>query len=540
MPIVDKIKSIMDMLGVFDAMNYDGIGKPQSGFRDITGVNVWTAFAADVIESNVVSTVINAAKKIAYGIGKIATSVFGNIAKKVKKTAKVYTTQLDSFKSDEKGEFDGFSDYGTTLRLTNATFANPYDVDTILGAAKYFGALIMKDDHYVPVATDIVGIFNEYLTGLDSSSSILDCVDALYADLSVPSYFSDQRTGSILSDLQLIAEYAYSKLFPSHAFFDKLSADRYLVFETIGAQVYSWLDGSDVYIQFNWKPISVDYQDYDWVGLATGDTVDWEPIIATIKASEINPTDDSTMIDYIENGKRWNAIYLTYLSRAMGNPFMTGSPQMDAIFIYNNIGNAPSYTGDYSSTDPYDNLRLARFLSGSSDGTYITRDLSTPDALTGGMLSLFESMTSGEYYAAYYYSPVMLQGKYEVMTDTNLSNMVTYLLATAAVAVVGVFALKAYTALAARSFAMKAKAESAAWSLALSGTGTASEYTKLYKLSRKANRLSIIASALTGSVSTLFTIGSTSGALLNSNGILNVGNSIKSGKSINDVYSLIK
>jgi hypothetical protein len=540
MSIVEKIRAILDMLGVSNASNYDGIGKPKSGFMDITGVNVWTAFAADVIESDIVKTVVSAGKKIANGIGKVTSSVFGGIYNKVKKVAKVYTAVLDSFKSDDDGEFNGFSDYGTTIKLTKATFENPYGLDTIMEAAKHFGALVLDDDHYVPATSDIIGVFSEYLADLGDSPSITDCVDALYAYFSVPSTLSDQRTGAILSDLKLIQEYAYSKLFPRSAFFDKLSSNRYLVFETIGAEIYAWVDGSDVYLRFNWKPISVNPHDpnIDWVGLAARN-VDWEPIIATIKASEVNPSTDAAMIDYIHYAKWWNAIYITYLAYSMGHR-MGGNPQLDAIYTYEHIGTRPSYPGDYSSTGPYDNLRLARFLSGSGDGTCIVWDLTQQNALTDGILSLFESMTSGEYYAAYYYSSAMHQGKYEVKTDSELSNMVTYLIVGVTLAVAAFFALKAFTALRARAFALKAKAESHAWALSLLGIGDQADYTKLYKMSRKANRLSIIASALTGSISTLFTIGSSSGALLNSNGILNVGNNIKGGKSINDVYALIK
>jgi hypothetical protein len=244
------------------------------------------------------------------------------------------------------------------------------------------------------------------------------------------------------------------------------------------------------------------------------------------------------MIDYIYYAKFWNAIYITYLCYALGNT-LHQHPQLDAIYMRGNIGN-PSYRGDYSSSDPYDNLRLARFLTGSADGTCIVKDLTEDNILTHGMLSLFETMTSGEYYATYYYSSTMQQGKYEVRTDSELSNMVTYVIIGVAAVVAGFYALKAFTALRARAFSLKAKAESHAWALALLGEGEPSDYTKLYKMSRKANRLSIIASALTGSISTLFTIGSSSSSLMNSNGILNVGSSIKGGKSINDVYALIK
>jgi len=537
MSVVDKIRTIMDMLGVFTTSNYDGIGKPRSGFMDITGVNVWTAFAADVIESNIVSTVVSAGRKIANGIGKVISSVFSGLYNKVKKVAKVYTAILDSFKSDDEGEFNGFSDYGTTLKLTKATFSNPYGTDTIVDAVKHFGALILGDDQYTPMATDIVGIFAEYIPELDASSSITDCIDALYVYLSVPSVISDQRTGAILNDLKLIEEYAYSKLYPHKAFFDKLSSDRYLVFETVGAEVYAWVDGSDVYVRFNWRPISVDPSDFNWIGLITGQA-DWSPVLATIKASEVNPQSDAAMIDYIYYAKFWNAIYITYLCYALGNT-LGAHPQLDAIYMRDNIGN-PSYPGDYSSSDPYDNKRLARFLTGSADGTCVVKDLTEDDVLTHGMLSLFETMTSGEYYAAYYHSSAMQQGKYEVRTDSELSNMVTYVIIGVVAVVAGFFALKAFTALRARAFALKAKAESHAWALALLGEGEPSDYLKLYKMSRRANRLSIIAGALTGSISTLFTIGSSSSALMNSNGILNVGGSIKGGKSINDVYSLIK
>jgi hypothetical protein len=466
--------------------------------------------------------------------------VLGGLYNKVKKAVKVYLGVLDSFKSDDDGEFNGFSDYGTTLKLTNATFSNPYGLDTITEAAKHFGALILNDEDYIPTATNIVGIFREYISGLGASSSITDCIDALYAHLSVPSSISSQRTGAILSDLKLIEDYAYSHLFPNRAFFDKLSSDRYLVFETIGAEVYSWLDGSDVYIRFNWKPISIRPVTYgfNWVKLVTGEA-DWGPVIATIKAAEVNPESDADMIDYIEYAKRWNGIYMTYLAYAHGY-VMSGDPNTDAFNMYRSIGTRPTYSGDYTSTDPYDNLRLARFLSGSSDGSFIVKDLTQQDAFTDGMLSLFEAMTSGEYYAAYYYSSTMQQGKYEVMTDSQLSNITTYTIIGVAAVVAGFFALKAFTALRVRAFTLKAKAESGAWTLARLGTGTPDDYAKLYKMSRKANRLSIIASALTGSVSTLFTIGSSSSSLLNSNGILNVGSNIKGGKSINDVYALIK
>jgi hypothetical protein len=536
MSVVDKIHTIMDMLGVFNTSSYAGIGKPQSGFMDITGVNVWTAFAADVIESNIVSTVVSAGKKIANGIGKVISSVFGSLYNKVKKIAKVYTAILDSFKSDDEGEFNGFSDYGTTLKITKATFSNPYGTDTIVDAVKHFGALILNDDQYTPDATDIVGIFTEYLLDLSDSPSIMDCVDALYTHLSVPSSISDQRTGSILSDLKLIEEYAYSKLYPHKAFFDKLSTDRYLVFETIGAEVYAWVDGSDVYMRFNWRPISVDPDDFNWIGLITGQ-VDWSPIMATIKASEVNPQSDAEMIDYIYHAKFWNAVYITYLCYALGNT-LGNNPQLDAIYVRNNIGNPNP--GNYSSSDPYDNLRLARFLAGSADGTCLIKDLTEDNILTHGMLSLFETMTSGEYYAAYYYSSAMQQGKFEVKTDSELSSMVTYAIIGVVAVVAGFFALKAFTALRARSFALKAKAESHAWALALLGEGEPADYVELYKMSRRANRLSIIAGALTGSISTLFTIGSSSSSLMSSNGILNVGSSIKGGKSINDVYALIK
>jgi hypothetical protein len=538
--ITEKIYAILEVLGVYETTSYNGIGKPRSGFMDITGVNVWTAFAADVIEMGVVRTIVSAGKKIVNGIGKIVSSIFGGIYNKVKKTVKVYTAVLDSFKSDDDGEFNGFSDYGTTLKLPNATFDNPYGTDTIMDAVKHFGALFLGDDTYIPDHADIFGIFREYLSGIGENSTITDCVDMLYDQLAVPSSISDLRTGSILTDLRLIKDFAYSILYPDRTFFDKLSPDRYLVFETIGAEVYAWRDGSDVYIRFNWKPISVDPDDFDFDEdeFISGQT-DWEPMIATIKATEVKPTTDAAMITYIEYAKRWNALYITYLAYAHGYT-MTSDPLADANTMYSRIGTSSPYPGNYSSNDPYDNLRLARFLSGSSDGTCIVRNVSALDVFTSGMLSLFKSMTSGEYYAAYYYSSSMQQGKYEVTTDSDLSHFVAYLIIGAAAITAGFFALKAFTLLRARAFALKAKAESNAWALSLLGIGTPADYTELYKMSRKANRLAIIASALTGSISTLFTIGSSSSALLNSNGILNASSNIKGGKSINDVYNLIK
>jgi hypothetical protein len=547
MSIVDKIHAVLNTLGVYDTSNYSGIGKPRSGFLDITGVNVWTAFAADVLGINVVDTVINAGKKIVQGVGKVVSSVLPflkGIHNKVKKVVKVYTAQLDSFKSDDDGEFNGFSDYGTTLKLANSTFDNPYGVDTILEATKHYGALIhaavLGDEYYIPSHASIVDIFHEYLPSLDPFASITECVDRLYQDLAVPASISNQRTGAILHDLRLIKDYAYSRFYPDRAFFDKLSSDKYLVFETIGAEVYCWRDSSDVYIRFNWKPISVDPASFvfDDTKFISGQ-IDWEPMLATIKASEVKPDTDSDMIDYIEYAKRWNSLYMTYLAYAHGYT-MTGNPQADADGIYSRIGTSSSYPGSYSSNDPYDNLRLARFLSGSADGECIVRDLTQLDTFTSGMLSLFKSMTSDEYYAAYYYSSAMRQGKYEVMTDSQLSNMVTYLIIGVTAVIGGFFALKAFTALRAKAFALKAKAESHAWALSLLGVGEPSDYVELYKMSRKANRLAIITGALTGSVSTLFTIGSSSSALLNSNGILNVGSNIKGGRSINDVYNLIK
>jgi hypothetical protein len=538
MSVIDKIHSVLDVFGVFDTASYSGIGKPKSRFCDITGVNVWTAFAADVIANNPIVTMVKAGEKIINGIGKVVSSVFGSVFNKVKKVAKVYTTVLDSFKSDDDGEFNGFSDYGTTLKFPRAVFSNPYDTGTIMDAAKYFGVLVLGNENYTPASNNIIGVFSEYLPGLDESSTFTDCVDALYAHLSVPSPIADQRKGTVLGDLRLIEEYAYSRLYPSYAFFDKLSHDKYLVFETIGAEVYAWLDGSDAYMQFNWKPISVDYTDFDWEGLITGQA-NWGPVITMIKTSEVKPTSDATMVDYIEYAKRWNAIYLTYLAYAHGEA-VYGSPLYDAHAIYGSLRTHPSYPGDYSSQDPYDNLRLARFLSGSANGTCIVKDLTKKDMLTLALLPLFQAMTSGEYYAAYYYSSAMQKGKYEVTTDSELSNMVTYAIIGVTAVVAGFFALKAFTALRARAFALKAKAESSAWALSLLGEGSQADYTKLYKMSRKANRLTIIASALTGSISTLFTIGSSSSALLNSNGILNVGSNVKSGKSINDVYALIK
>jgi hypothetical protein len=542
MTVVDKIRSILTVFGVFKSADYEGIGKPQSGFLDITGVNVWTAFAADVIESNIVDTVVKAGKKIINGIGRVVSSVIGGVYNKAKKIVKVYTAVLDSFKSDDDGEFNGFSDYGTTLKLINATFCNPYGLETIVEAVKHFGALILNDDHYVPTSTDIIGIFKEYLPELDTYPTVTDCVNALYNFLSVPSSIAEQRTGAILSDLKLIEDYAYSHLFPNRAFFDKLSPDRYLVFETVGAEVYSWLDGSDVYIRFNWKPISLnparvnsDYFELDPSFAA----VIWGGILANIKTNEVKPTTDAAMIDYIEYAKRWNATYMTWLAYTFGHT-MSNNFGQDSDAMYNSIGTSPSYSGDYSSDDPYDNLRLARFLSGSSDGTCIVKDLTDQDVLTNGLLSLFESMTSGEYYAAYYYSSTMQQGKYEVRTDSELSNMVTYAIIAAGAIVAGFFALKAFTALRARAFALKVKAESTAWAITRLGKGTPAAYTQLYKMSRRANRLSIIASALTGSVSTLFTIGSSSSSLFNSNEIFSVSNTIQGGKSISDVYHLIK
>jgi hypothetical protein len=405
-------------------------------------------------------------------------------------------------------------------------------------AAKYFGALILGDEDYAPVSNDIIGIFGEYLDEVDQSSSVTDCVDALYAYLSIPSFIANQRTGAILHDLKLIEEYAYAHLYPSHAFFDKLSSDKYLVFETIGAEVYAWLDGSDAYLRFNWKPISVDYDDFDWADLITGQD-DWGPVLTAIKTSEVNPANDAAMIDYIENAKRWNAIYLTYLAYAHGHQ-VYGSPLYDAAAVYGSIGTHPSYQGDYSSTDSYDNLRLARFLSGSANGTCIVKDITNNDMFTLCILQLFETMTSGEYYSAYYYSSAMNRGKYEVITDSKLASMATYVIVGVAAVVAGFFALKAIAALKVKAFTLKAKAEAGAWTLSMYGVGTKADYAKFYKMSRKANRLTIIASALTGSISTLSTLGSSSSALLNSNGILNVGDSIKGGKSVNDVYALIK
>jgi hypothetical protein len=540
MSIVDKIRSILDVFGVFSNANYNGIGKPKSGFMDITGVNVWTAFAADIVEINLAATVVKACEKIASGIGKVVNSVFGNLYKKVKKTVKVFTAVLDSFKSDDEGEFNGFSDYGTTLKLTNATFHNPYTTNTIVDAVKHYGALILNDDGYVPTATNVVGIFREYLSELDESSSITDCIDALYARLSVPSSIANRRTGAILSDLKLIEDYAYSHLFPNRAFFDKLSSDRYLVFETPGAEVYSWRDGSDIYIRFNWKPAPIEFLafKYHYFDHLPGDYL-WGEYIPFIKSKEINPSSDAVMIDHIHCAKILNAAYLTYLARALGYT-MTGDFENDAKAMYDSIGTSGPYPGDYLSGDPYNNLRLARFLSGSADGTCIVKDLTDGDIFTSGMLALFEAMTSGEYYAAYYYSYAMNQGKYEVRTDSELSNFVVYALGVISIAIASFFALKAFTALRARAFTLKVKAESEAWALSLLDIGEPADYTRLYKMTRKANRLAIIASALTGSISTLFTIGSSASSLLNSNGILNAGSSIKGGKSINDVYALIK
>jgi len=526
----DKVMAIFSVLGVNETQSYNGVGVPSSTFNDITGSNVWTAWGAEVASSNVVTTVVNAGKNVINGLGKITTAALSPLYKKVKKVVNVYTTVQDSFKSDKDGNFNGFSDYGTTFKLAKVTFNYTDPLVTILDWTKYYVKLIANDINAV-VTDDILS----NLQIIDpTATTIEEGVDHLWSSYST-SHLT--RSGEILVDLIAVQDIIYSIEYPNASFFDKLSADRYLVFELPGSQVYCWLVGSDVYIDFQWKIIGK----ANLPGVTSTDPGAWLEAIAAMKYNDVDAIDtDVKMYDAIKDAKLATITYLwwsaIYTGRIDQQTYMDYAEQVG--YAFTKSGYTP-----LSSPPSVNNLDLAKLLSGSADGSFITDSTSNStrfDIFENMLFMLFGQMTSGQYYASYYYSSSQDIGKYQVMTDAALADYVTYALVGAVIAAVSIAALKGIMLLAKKAWIMGQYANTVTFNAISTGNATPENLNLLYKLSRRANRFGLIATGLSGSTSSLLTMSAAASNSSIINGILGNGNTISGGKSIYDVYKTIK
>jgi hypothetical protein len=500
MPIKDKIATLLNMIGIGQAREYNGIGVPTCSFTDITGANVFTAFGAEIRDLNVTGVIRKVGEKIWSGLGRIVESITPQILNTAKKTWKAITGTWDAFKSSEEGTLPGFTDYGTTFKLPIQSAYTPYTRDTLQGILLALHYIIFDQD---PVDRDIFNIANSVADEVNMSyipdGTILSAVKAI-----VNVYGTYRQDLGMLLNLQNIYDEVLTRKKPLVNIVDHLSETQYTVFETPTSHIYVWIADGYVYFKFYWIPVLnphglTNFYSYDPI-FEVDDITVFLPAITAWKTNGYGEFDSDAKINLgIWNAKVITVKYLCMLYAGANHPIS----QSVAISILRTLFNEDISNPGRNVT----NLQLAQQLTSNSDGSPISLSGDGARGYLGSILvtALGYSMDE-QYYAAYHRTNSTPTGQYNVIYDSELADVVANIVIATVAAIAVTASIIAIKKLSRRAYMMKARADAMTRKVASDPDATASDFKRAYRMNRKAQKLQALVSKFSGSTKSMVSI----------------------------------
>jgi hypothetical protein len=500
MPIKDKIATLLNMIGIGQAREYNGIGVPTCSFTDITGANVFTAFGAEIRDLNVTGVIRKVGEKIWSGLGKIVDSVFPQILNTAKKTWKAITGTWDAFKSSNEGSFPGFTDYGTTFKLPLHLGYTTHRKDTLQGILQALYYIIYDQD---PINKDIFNVADSVAKTVNASYTSDGTIEkAVRAAVSAyDTYYQDL---GMLPNLQNIYDKLLVDKKPLVNIVDHLSETQYTVFETPGSHIYVWIANGYVYFKFYWIPIlnahGLNYLEIWDPLLKADDIAEFLPAIAAWKTNGYGEFDSDAKVNLgIRNAKIITVKYLCMLYAGVHDPVSFFTAELILKNLFRQAGS--------DSADDVNNLQLAQNLTSNLDGSTIDLSGDPIRNWLGSIIVTALGYSMGDqYYAAYYRTNSTPIGQYNVIYDKELASLMSNIVIATVAIIAATASIIAVKKLSRRAYMMKARADAMTRKVASDPDATTSDFKRAYRMNRKAQKLQALVSKFSGSTKSMVSI----------------------------------